>query len=76
MQKVTISLEESILKFVDQYANGNRSAYINALLDEYRKKKLHEEIAQALQQDVNDPDYLAELEAWDQVAGDGIDAER
>ncbi|MBD1941031.1 CopG family transcriptional regulator, partial [Coleofasciculus sp. FACHB-712] len=29
MQKVTISLEDDILRFVDRQAKGNRSAYIN-----------------------------------------------
>ena len=29
MQKVTLTLEEEILKFVDRRAKGNRSAYIN-----------------------------------------------
>jgi hypothetical protein len=75
MQKVMISLEEDILRFVDRNANGNRSAYINALLNEYRKLKLHEEIVRALQEDVSDPNYRAEIEAWDSVIGDGIDAE-
>lgn len=40
MPKVTISLEEDILQFVDQYAQGNRSAYINTLLAEHRRRIL------------------------------------
>ena len=40
MQKVTITLEDDILQFVDSQSKGNRSAYINALLAEYRRRNL------------------------------------
>ena len=50
MLKVTISLEEDILQFVDQYAQGNRSAYINTLLAEHRRRILATEMITALKQ--------------------------
>ena len=50
MLKVTISLEEDILQFVDQYAQGNRSAYINTLLAEHRRRILATEMIAALKQ--------------------------
>ncbi|MBD2626415.1 type II toxin-antitoxin system MazE family antitoxin [Trichormus variabilis] len=74
MMKVTITLEEDILKFIDQQAKGNRSAYINALLAEQRRKILEAEIIAALQEDVKDLEYQNEISAWDNVAGDGINA--
>ncbi|MFN6487786.1 MULTISPECIES: CopG family transcriptional regulator [unclassified Nostoc] len=74
MLKVTITLEEDILRFVDQYAQGNRSAYINTLLAEHRRQILAAEIIAALKQDTEDPEYQAEIAAWDSVAGDGINA--
>ena len=52
--KVTITLEEDILRFIDQQAKGNRSAYINTLLTEQRRKILEAEIIVALQEDVKD----------------------
>jgi Arc/MetJ-type ribon-helix-helix transcriptional regulator len=74
MIKVTITLEEDILKFIDQQAKGNRSAYINALLAKQRRKILETEIIAALQEDAKDLEYQNEISAWDNVAGDGINA--
>ncbi len=74
MMKVTITLEEDILKFIDQQAKGNRSAYINAILAEQRRKILEAEIIAALQEDAKDLEYQNEISAWDNVAGDGINA--
>ncbi|MBE8987114.1 CopG family transcriptional regulator [Nostoc sp. LEGE 12450] len=74
MLKVTITLEEDILQFVDQYAQGNRSAYINTLLAEHRRQILAAEMIAALKQDTEDPEYQAEIATWDSVVGDGINA--
>jgi hypothetical protein len=72
MMKVTIILEEDILQFVDQYAQGNRSAYINTLLAEHRRQILATEMIAALKQDAEDPEYQTEIAGWDNVVGDGI----
>jgi hypothetical protein len=74
MMKVTITLEEDILKFIDQQAKGNRSAYINAILAEQKRKILESEIIAALQEDAKDLEYQKEISAWDNVVGDGINA--
>ena len=74
MMKVTITLEEDILRFIDQQAKGNRSGYINALLAEQRRKILETEIIAALQKDAKDLEYQNEISDWDNVAGDGINA--
>ena len=74
MMKVTITLEEDILRFIDQQAKGNRSGYINALLAEQRRKILEAEIIAALQEDAKNLEYQNEISAWDNVAGDGINA--
>ena len=74
MMKVTITLEEDILRFIDQQAKGNRSGYINALLAEQRRKILEAEIIAALQEDAKDLEYQNDISAWDNVAGDGINA--
>jgi len=74
MMKVTITLEKDILRFIDQQAKGNRSAYINALLAEQRRKILKAEIIAALQEDAKDLEYQNEISTWDNVAGDGINA--
>jgi len=72
MLEVTITLEEDILQFVDRYAQGNLSAYINTLLVEHRRKILAAEMITALKQDVEDLEYQTEIAAWDGVVADGI----
>ncbi|MCF2146886.1 CopG family transcriptional regulator [Desmonostoc muscorum LEGE 12446] len=72
MLKITITLEEDILQFVDQYAQGNRSAYINTLLAEHRRQILAAEMIAALKQDAENLEYQAEIATWDGVVGDGI----
>ena len=74
MLKVTITLEDDILQFIDQQAKGNRSGYINALLAEHRRRILEAEMIAALKQDAEDSEYQAEIIAWDSVVGDGINA--
>ncbi|MEH1891170.1 MAG: CopG family transcriptional regulator [Nostoc sp.] len=74
MLKIIITLEEDILRFVDQYAQGNRSGYINTLLAEHRRRILAAEMVAALKQDAEDPEYQAEIAAWDSVVGDGMNA--
>jgi hypothetical protein len=74
-QKIAVTLEGDLVAFLDAQANGNRSSYLNSLLARERKKILAAELIAALQQDVQNPDYQAEIAAWDNVTGDGIDAE-
>lgn len=73
MKKVTITLEETILNFVDQQAEGNRSNYINQLLKETYKKQLEKEMIEALQEDAKSSEYKEEIRDWDAVIGDGIE---
>ncbi|MGB3651163.1 MAG: CopG family transcriptional regulator [Rivularia sp. (in: cyanobacteria)] len=72
MHKITIILEDDIFQFVDSQAKGNRSAYINAVLAEYRRCSLELQMITALQKDAQDCEYQAEIAVWDNVVGDGI----
>ena len=77
--KVTITLDDDILAFVDRQAavstkTNNRSNYISTVLAAHRRSVLSAEMIAALKIDASDPDYQAEVTAWDCVAGDGIDA--
>lgn len=77
-KKVTITLDEDILAFIDKRAanNGetsNRSGYINNVLSQHRRTVLEAEMIAALQEDANDPEYQEEILLWDCVAGDGIE---
>lgn len=74
-QKIAVTLDEEVVVFLDAQANGNRSDYLNTLLAQQRKLWLEAELIAALKNDAEDPDYQAEVVAWDSVAGDGIGAE-
>jgi Arc/MetJ-type ribon-helix-helix transcriptional regulator len=72
-QKVTLTLDQELIEFLDLQAS-NRSEYLNALLRERRAKVLTEQIVAALQADLEDSEYQADIQAWDAVVGDGLDA--
>lgn len=74
MVKVTISLEDEVLQFLDRSANGNRSSYINSLLSQQRHQAIEAEMITALLKDAEDKEYSEEIALWDCAAGDGIDA--
>lgn len=74
-QKIALTLDQDLVKFLDSQAGGNRSLYLSTLLQAHRDKLLKEQTISALQEDASDPEYLAELAAWDSVAGDSLDAE-
>ena len=78
-KKVTITLDDEILAFVDRQAaasgnKANRSAYINAVLTQVRQQYTQEELRAAYQRDAQDAAYREEVALWDVVVGDGIDA--
>jgi hypothetical protein len=73
-QKIAITLDRELVFFIDLQAQGNRSDYLNSLIIQERRKVLTDEIIAALQEDIQDPEYQAEIAQWDRLAGDGIDA--
>jgi Arc/MetJ-type ribon-helix-helix transcriptional regulator len=73
-QKIAITLDRELVSFIDRQAQGNRSDYLNSLITQERRKILTDEIIAALQEDIQDLEYQAEIAEWDLVAGDGIDA--
>lgn len=77
-QKVTITLDDEILDFINRQASAsankaNRSGYVNAVLAAHRRAVIKAEMIAALKQDAEDPEYQAEIAAWDCVVADGID---
>lgn len=78
VKKVTITLDDDVLAFVDKLASnsenqGNRSAFINAVLRELKKQRLQEELKVAYIQDSQDEAYRKEAAVWDITVGDGIE---
>lgn len=70
-QKIAITIDQHLLAFVDLQAQGNRSDYLNSLLNKERKRTLEQEMITALQEDLQDPEYLTEIAEWDKLAVDG-----
>jgi metal-responsive CopG/Arc/MetJ family transcriptional regulator len=71
--KVSITLDQAVLEFVDR-SSQNRSQFINEILSKEQKRQLLQELEDAYTELANDPEYLAEIKLWDVTVGDGIDA--
>ncbi|GFE70364.1 hypothetical protein [Chroococcus sp. FPU101] len=72
-KKVSITLDDEILHFVDQRSN-NRSSFINRILWEEKKRIFLEDLANAYEEQANDLKFQEEIAAWDTTVGDGLDA--
>ena len=72
--KVSITLDEEVLEFVDR-SSQNRSQFINEILSREKKRQLLKELEHAYTELAKDPEYQAEIGLWDVTVGDGIDAE-
>jgi metal-responsive CopG/Arc/MetJ family transcriptional regulator len=71
--KVSITLDEEVLEFVDR-SSQNRSQFINEVLSREKKRQFLKELENAYTELANDSEYQAEIELWDVTVGDGIDA--
>jgi metal-responsive CopG/Arc/MetJ family transcriptional regulator len=71
--KVSITLDEEVLEFVDR-SSQNRSQFINEILSKEKKRRFLKELEDAYTELANDPEYQSEIELWDVTVGDGIDA--
>ena len=71
--KVSITLDEEVLAFVDR-SSQNRSQFINQILSKEQKRRCLQELAAAYAELAKDPEYQAEIDLWDVAVGDGIDA--
>jgi predicted transcriptional regulator len=61
-KKVSITLDDEVLKFVDQLAD-NRSSFINDILLKEKKRIFMNELEDAYKEQVNDPEFQAEISA-------------
>lgn len=72
-KKVSITLDDEVLDFVDQNSS-NRSRFINEILRQEKHKILMEKLANAYEEQANDPEFQEEIAVWDMTASDGLDA--
>jgi len=72
-KKVSITLDEEVLDFVDGLGT-NRSSSINEILSREKKRIFKQELEAAYREQDNDPELQAEIEVWDVAVGDGLNA--
>lgn len=72
-KKVSITLDDEVLDFVDRLAS-NRSSFINDVLWQEKRRILMKELEEAYKDQANDPALQAEICLWDLVVGDGLNA--
>lgn len=70
-KKVSITLDDDVLLFVDQRSD-NRSNFINQLLLRERHKIFMQELEEAYLEDANDPIAKEERSLWEVTVGDGL----
>ncbi|CCI18005.1 Similar to tr/Q7NI96/Q7NI96 [Microcystis aeruginosa PCC 9807] len=72
-KKVSITLDDEVLEFVDRLAS-NRSSFINDVLWQEKRRVFMKELEDAYKDQANDPEMQAEISVWDIVVGDGLNA--
>lgn len=71
--RATFTLEDDALAYLKQVAGENKSAYVNHLLLEDKKRSLKKAILQANQEEAADTAYQEELSEWDDTLADGLE---
>jgi predicted transcriptional regulator len=72
-KKVSITLDDEVLEFVDRLAS-NRSSFINDVLSQEKSRIFMKELEDAYKDQANDPEFQAEISVWDSAVGDGLNA--
>ena len=68
----TITLDDEAYAFLEASAGGNRSAYINKLLQEEKRRVLTKQILRANQEEASDLAYQEEPSHWDVTLSNGL----
>ncbi len=72
-KKVSITLDDEVLNFVDQLAS-NRSSFINDILWKEKRRIFMKELEDAYKEQVNDPEFQEEIFVWDVTVDDGLNS--
>lgn len=70
--RATITLDHESYAFLMSAGQENRSAFINHLLKEEKKRQLEEAILRANQEEAEDLSYHEALADWDEALADGV----
>lgn len=71
-QKISITLDEEVLAFIDSQTN-NRSQLINQVLKDLKRQYALKELEAAYIEQSQDEDEIAEIKLWDNTIADEID---
>lgn len=74
-KKVSITLDDEVLSFVDKLAS-NRSSFINQILLKEKQRLFLKELDEAYLAQENDPVAQAEIALWSVTVSDGLNSER
>jgi hypothetical protein len=72
-KKVSITLDDEVLNFVDRLAS-NRSSFINGVLLKEKQRILMKELEDAYREQSRDPEFQKDMSVWDVAVGDGLNA--
>jgi Arc/MetJ-type ribon-helix-helix transcriptional regulator len=72
-KKVSITLDDEVLDFIDRLAS-NRSSFINDILSKEKQRIFMKELENAYKDQANDPEFQEEIADWDITVGDGLNA--
>ncbi|MBA3612777.1 MAG: CopG family transcriptional regulator [Nitrospirales bacterium] len=72
--RATFTLEDDAFAYLKQVGGENKSAYVNQLLLQEKKRSLKKAILQANQEESEDTAYQEDLSEWDETLADGLEA--
>lgn len=72
MERATFTIDSEASAFLQQAAGRNRSAYINRLIKEEKRRTLQQRLLTANREEAGDAAYQHELSDWDVTLGDGL----
>jgi metal-responsive CopG/Arc/MetJ family transcriptional regulator len=72
-KKVSITLDDDVLDFVDRLTS-NRSSFINDVLWKEKQRVFMKELEESYKEQSNDPGFQGEIAVWDVAVGDGLNA--
>jgi len=71
--RATFTLDDDALAYLKEAGGENKSAYVNDLLLQEKKRALKKAILQANQEEAKDAAYQEELSEWDETLADGME---
>lgn len=74
-KRLNITVDEEIYEFVASHGGENRSAFVNEVLADYKKRQFEKELIRQMAEDDHDPQLKADLKGWDATLWDGLAGE-